>query len=165
MDYGDFTNEQIATAVSLAVVFDSMEASARFESMFEKSAPPSRTIRNWRKRFMETLSVLPCPPIGNHKNQRLSDETRESVITAVVEDPRVSQRKAAAQCGVSQSSVQRILGQEGIIPWKFTTVQELLPDDAPKRLQFCHTILDNLRRNCNFVKNICFSDEATFNLN
>ena len=66
---------------------------------------------------------------------------------------------------MAQSSVNKILRQESIKPWKFTSVQELLPDDPPKRLNFCNLVCDRQTQDIEFVNNICFSDEATFHLN
>ena len=59
-------------------------------------------------------------------------------------------------------SVNNILKEDGLRPWKFTTVQELQPDD--ERLDFCRTILERQRLDLNFVHNVCFSDEATFHI-
>ena len=44
-------------------------------------------------------------------------------------------------------------------------MHELLKDDPPKRIGFCRLMLDRLTADCDFVKNLCFSDEATFHLN
>lgn len=44
-------------------------------------------------------------------------------------------------------------------------VQELFEDDFDKRLEFCDTIMTRFDGNNQFFNWICFSDEATFELN
>ena len=165
MEYRDLTNSEIATIVSFAVTFNCEEARRMFTEKFQKEPPPARTLRDWKARFLETLSIIPKKPIGDHRERRLSNEQREEVVAAFGDDPSNSQRKVAQQLGIAQSSVNKILRQEGIKPWKFTSVQELLPDDPPKRLNFCNLVCDRQTQDNEFVNNICFSDEATFHLN
>lgn len=49
-----------------------------FLEKFGKDTPPARTIRDWKKRFFDTLSVIPRKPVGDHANRRLSAETKEN---------------------------------------------------------------------------------------
>ena len=71
-----------------------------------------------------------------------------------------SHRKVAHEVGVVQSSVNKILKEKGLNPRKIVAIQELLPGDLRKRLNFCRVVVNELE-----VNNICFSDEATFHLN
>ena len=96
--------------------------------------------------------------------KEVSDEKHVEIVAAFESDPRSLQRKVVQETGTSQSSVCRALKEEGIKPWKFTSVQELLVDDPPKRVAFCRLVLDGLSTDCDFVSNVCFSDEATFHL-
>ena len=141
------------------------KARRMFEDNFNKQPPPARTLRDWKTRFLETLSITPRPPSGDQSDRRVSNEKREEILAAFEANPCSSQRKVAQETRTSQSSVCRILKEECLKPWKFTSVQELLADDPPKRVTFCRLVLDRLATDCDFVKNICFSDEATFHLN
>lgn len=165
MNYRDFTHVEIATIVSYSVTYDCEKARRMFEENFNKQPPPARTLRDWKTRFLETLTVIPRPPSGHHNERRVSDEKRGEILATFESEPCSSQRKVAQETGTSQSSVCRVLKDEGVKPWKFTSVQELLVDDPPKRADFCRLVLDRLSAECDFVKNICFSDEATFHLN
>ena len=59
MQYGDFTNEHIAQVVAYSVADNCEQARRRFEEELDREAPPVRTIRHWKERFLETLSILP----------------------------------------------------------------------------------------------------------
>ena len=166
MNYKGLTNQEISYVVSLAVVFDCEKARRMFEDKYNKEPPPARTLRHWKSRFTETLSVLPRPSGSEQKEARLSDEIREEVVAAFGDDPCTSQRQVARDIGIAQFSVNKILKENDIKPYKFVSVQELLPDDLQKRIYFCNTILERNDDEHNvFVNNICFSDEATFHVN
>ena len=160
MEYRNLNNTEIASIVSFSVTFNCEEARRMFFEKFGKEPPPARTLRDWKARFLDTLTILPRKPVGDHQQRRLSTEKKEDVLAAFGDDPFLSQRKVAQEVGVAQSSVNKILKEEGLKPWKMVSVQELLPDDPGKRLNFCRIVLTELE-----VKNICFSDEATFHLN
>ena len=152
MNYRDFTNCEIATIVSYSVTYDCEKARRMFEDNFNKQPPPARTLRDWKTRFLETLSITPRPPSGDQSDRRVSNEKREEILAAFEADPCSSQRKVAQETRTSQSSVCRILKEECLKPWKFTSVQELLADDPPKRVTFCRLVLDRLATDCDFVK-------------
>jgi hypothetical protein len=137
----------------------------QFESKFGKEPPPVRTLRDWKQRFLETLSVLPRPYGGDQSARRLSEEKREEIVKAFGDCPTTSQRKVSQAVGVSLGMVNKVLHEEGIRPWKFTRVQEIFARDEVDRLRFCDTVLAKQERDVNFVFNIAFSDEATFHLN
>ena len=80
MEYRNLSNEEIATAVSLSIVLNCEEARRQFFDRFGKDAPPARTLRHWKGRFLETLSVLPKPRIGDHSARRLSEEKRDEIL-------------------------------------------------------------------------------------
>lgn len=86
-------------------------------------------------------------------------------MAAFEADPCSSQRKMAQEIETSESYVCRVLKEECVKVWKFTSVQEVLVDDPPKHAGFCRLVLDRRDTNCDFVRSICFSDVATFLLN
>ena len=165
MEYKKLTTTEIAPVVSFSISYNCEKARRLFFEQFNKEPPPARTLRDWKSRFMETLSVLPRSHAGDKTNCRLSDEKKNEVILAFENDPCVSQRQVSRQCGISLGSVNNILKEEGLRPWKFTSVQELQTDDKPKRVEFCRTILERQQLDPDFVRSICFSDEATFHVN
>ena len=165
MEYQELNNYEISAIVSYSIAFNCEEARRRFAEEFDKDPPPVRTLRDWKKRFQETLSVIPRPRVGDHSDRRLSDEKREEVVRAFEEDPTTSQRKVSCATGISVSSVNKILKEENVRPFKFTKVQELLDNDFAARLDFCHNVIRRTQRDRYFVEKLAFSDEATFHLN
>ena len=75
MNYRDCTNAEIATIVSYSVTYDCEKARWMFEDNFNKQPPPARTLRDWKTRFLETLSIIPRPPIANHNERSIGRET------------------------------------------------------------------------------------------
>ena len=105
MEHRNLNNEEIATIVSLSIAFNCEEARRQFFDRFGKDAPPARTLRHWKGRYLETISVLPKPRIGDHSARRLSEEKRDQIL-AEFADYRTSQRRVSQQVGVSASSVK-----------------------------------------------------------
>lgn len=131
----------------------------------KKTPPPARTLLDWKKRFLETLSVIPRKPVGDHSARRVSDENVNAILNAFGDDPSTSQRKVAQEVGLSVFTVNKTLKLDGLKPWKLTSVQELRDGDKLKRLQFCQFIIEKQRDDPSFFCKINFSDEATFHVN
>ena len=64
MGYHDFTNCKIALIVSFAITFNCEEGRRLFLEQFEKEPPPVRTLRDWKARFLEILTVMPLNQLG-----------------------------------------------------------------------------------------------------
>ncbi|KAL4494420.1 hypothetical protein ABPG72_019830 [Tetrahymena utriculariae] len=153
------------TVVSFAIAYDNCEGSRRlFYEKYEKEAPPASTIRDWRNRFLETLSLEPRKRIGDHSRQMIPEEKKQEVIQNFIQNPMTSQRKVAKLTQISQKSVGNILKQENLYPWKLRLVQEITESDTFKRLEFCEKILGIQEMESKFIQNIVFSDEASFGL-
>ena len=165
MEYKDFTNVEVATIVAHSITFNCEKARRMFQEENDKEPLPARTLGHWKDRFMETLSLHPRSHAGDQSNRRVSDEKKDEVLAAFADEPTTSQRKVAQKCQVSPASVNRILKEDCLRPWKFKSVQELQPDDFVKRKAFYETILERHHSDRNFVMNINFSDEATFHVN
>ncbi|RZC34585.1 HTH 24 domain containing protein, partial [Asbolus verrucosus] len=60
-------------------------------------------------------------------------------------EPRTSIRRLAQQMDLSVGTCHAILRKDmHIYPYKITSVQELLPVDPPRRLEFCNWFLNGL---------------------
>ena len=166
MNYDGYNNEEIAYVVAFAVAHENCEEARRlFEDKYGRAAPPVRTIRDWRTRFIQTLSVLPRSHAGDQSKRRVSEEKQAEIVGAFGDDPTTSQRKVAIQCETSLSTVNRVLKKQEIRPWKFTVVQEMKDTDPEKRVDFCNYVLEQNLNAPDWSNNIVFSDEATFHLN
>lgn len=97
------------------------------------------------------------------QNAPQNDEnTINNVVNFFTDNPRSSIRDAERMLGVPRTRVWRILRQDGMHPFHFTVVQELLPHDYEARLQFCRWLIEKNEEDNEFIFNIMFSDEALF---
>lgn len=113
------------------------------------------------RRFEETGSVIPNS--GREGGQQgLDPERQEEVVTSVLGSRRVSVRDVARTTGISKSSVQRIITEEGLHPFHFTKVQKLEPRDWLPRQRFCARVLQNFIRDPLFIPRVLWTDECTF---
>ena len=99
--FTDLTTAEIATVVSFWITYNCEKARSLFIEQFNEKPPPARTLRDWKTRFMENLSVLPRSHAGDKTNYRLSEEKKNEVIQTFENDPCVSQRQVSRQCGIS----------------------------------------------------------------
>ena len=114
--------------------------------------------------FREQGSVCDLPKSGRPRTAR-SDENHQRVAESVAEDPSTSVRRRSSQIGVSQSSLQRMLHEEGKFLYKIQLVQELQPNDPKKRMEYTMQFQDLANGDPNFLKNLMMFDEAHFHLN
>ena len=87
--------------------------------------PPVRTIRNWKARFLETLSILPRSHAGNQTRRKISEERKFELVGAFGDGSCSSQRQASARFNISLGAVNKILKEKGMKSFKYTKVQEL----------------------------------------
>ena len=76
MEYKDLTNVEIATIVAHSITFNCEKARRMFQEENDKEPPPARTLRHWKDRFMETLSLHPRSHAGDLCSRRVSDEKK-----------------------------------------------------------------------------------------
>lgn len=122
------------------------------------------TVQRTIKRFEETGSVKNCTITGRPVSVTTPEKSLD-VALSFVENPHLSIRRAAQQQDIAQKSVQNILKQIKFHPYKIYLVQELNDDDFDRRIEFCETMMQRIDAEPNFLFNIVFSDEATFELN
>lgn len=129
---------------------------------------PNRRIPN-EKTFLHTVQRLRdfgCFKPHTQDNGR--DQTlrvrnvEEGILNTVYERPETSTRRLAAEYGVSQSTVNRMLHMHSLHPYHVQKVQALLPTDRPKRIQFCQWILEKYYEDPQFLSHVIFTDEAGF---
>uniref|UniRef100_V5GKW0 Transposable element Tc3 transposase n=1 Tax=Anoplophora glabripennis TaxID=217634 RepID=V5GKW0_ANOGL len=76
-----------------------------------------------------------------------------------------SVRRISRDTGVPKSIVHRTLRRQLLHPYHVQRVQELLPEDYPRRMQFCREILTKCRRDPNLFNSILWTDECGFKRN
>lgn len=119
MIFGDLENEEIATLVAYSIASDCEKGKRRFEEEYGKEAPQSRTIRNWCKKFKETLSLLPKSKANLQHPNEIEEEKKMEVVTAFGDGVCSSQREASRSFGIAQSSVCKILKEKGFKAFRY----------------------------------------------
>lgn len=112
-----------------------------------------RTILGAEQRFRESGNFMPRADAGR---PRYSAQLEESIVDFFARHPTASTRDAAAVFEVSDFYAWKVLKREGLHPFHFTRVQELMPQDFAPRMAFCQWLRQNRQRN------ILWTDESTF---
>lgn len=95
-------------------------------------------------------------PITSNENNEIN------VLAYFYANPNHSIRSAAADLDISYSSIRKILVNHKFHNFKFTTVQELYPEDPQRRTEFCEMILIRTQEDPQFLEKIIWTDEAKF---
>jgi len=87
----------------------------------------------------------------------------DAVRKAFQRSPGKSTCRASNELRVPQSTVLKILHKQlKLYAYKVQIVQSLQPVDGPRRASFATEILRRIDEDNDYLKRICFSDEATF---
>lgn len=89
----------------------------------------------------------------------------QNVINSVNENPHTSVSTITNATTVSSTSVRRILKDNGYHDYKMILIQELRPEDYERRVNFIAEMSVLKETTENFLYNILWSDECTFNEN
>lgn len=128
-----------------------------------RNTPDRRLFLTIDRRLRETGTFQ--PQVAGNSGRPKVDANDEDILDIIDEMPGTSTRVIAAQLNVPHVRVWRRLNDQLLKPYHLTTVQELLVEDYPKRIGFCDWLLMENTRNVNFIRNILFTDEATFSRN
>lgn len=131
---------------------------------FQTRPPTKRSCQQLIKKFEETGSVTDAPRSGAPKTVN-TIENRELVATAYVASPKKSQRKATHELQISRRSLNRIMTEIGLTPYRPRLLQGLLEDDSDRRVQFCEEFLSLYHINPDILDKVIWTDEASFKLN
>lgn len=161
--HNNFSNLEMRDMLCVYVQenYSCLAAARRYEEMYPNRVQPNRkTFSNIFSRLGETGQFKPKSDVG--RPTHLSVDQEDEILVRIVDNPQLSTRRLSAMTGVSQSSVFRILKKANLRPYHFTPVQNLLAGDHPVRLNFAQWMINRKNQNRNFIKNILFTDEATF---
>ena len=131
---------------------------------FQSAIPSKSTMHDLISKFNNTGSVVNIKQSGRPVSIR-TDENKDLVAAAFTDSPTKSIRRASVELSMSYGSVQRMLVDIGLKPYKPHLLHKLNEDDPDRRLQFCETFLGFTDIYPDFVDNIMWSDEATFKTN
>lgn len=143
-----------------------MQVKDLFNETFRNGLIPisKSTVERTVKRFEETGTVKDRPRTGRPKTAT-TDEASLNILLSIQEDPHCTLRKLAQHNETSMKSVHRVLKTNKFHPFKVTLVHELNEDDFDRRVEFCEDMMERVDNDPNFIHNIVFSDEATFQIN
>lgn len=79
-----------------------------------------------------------------------NEENKINVLAYFYAFPHASIYSAVKDLGMSYKSIERILHEYGMHNYKFITIQAILPDDPPKRVEFCEMVLTRTQEDPNF---------------
>jgi len=153
--------------IELILIFGEEHRNARrTASVFNQRHPDKNVghqyVLDLVRKFQETGSV--CNK--SVKNPRVLDEAAQiEILGHFAVDPQTSIPKVSRLTNISIGSVHKTLRQNNFFPYKIQHFQELGEDDYDRRIQFCELMTERINAQPNFLKNICFSDEASFFLN
>lgn len=134
----------------------------RFNEMYPYLPPMNqkkfRRIQNNFMNFGSTLRApknLPRPVTAQEDNQI-------NVLAYFHAFPQTSIRNAVQDLDIPYTSVQRILAEHKMHDYKFTKVQNLLPQDYPQRVELCEMLLVRIQEDPYFLRKIIWTDESKF---
>ena len=111
---------------------------------------------------METGSVLEAVRSGR---PRTSVKNIECVRQAFHRSPIKSIRSAARELELPPTTVHKVLHKSlRLYAYKVQMLQRLQPNDKLKRKEFADNMLQRISEVEEFLKRICFNDEATFHV-
>ena len=131
---------------------------------FETPPPSKSSMFSLVKRFETRGSVADAPRSGRPRTS-MTAENNDLVTAAFVNSRTKSQSRASIELGISRRSLDLIMDDVGIKPYRPQLVHALNEDDNDRRLQFCERFLAYVEDNPDILDNIIWSDEASFKLN
>lgn len=110
---------------------------AAFQNEYPDEKVPSRqAIHQLANKFAETGSVDDAPRSGRPTTVR-TEENKQLVSETFFQNHQTSQRRASIQLDISRTSLQRIMKDLNLKPYKPMLLQALNEDDPDRRLEFC----------------------------
>ncbi|KAJ8932558.1 hypothetical protein NQ318_004712, partial [Aromia moschata] len=71
----------------------------------------------------------------------------ENILNAVHDTPSTSTRRLSTQLNASKTIVHKVLKEQLLYPYHLQKIQELIPEDFLRRIQFANWLLDQQRNN------------------
>lgn len=121
------------------------------------------TVSRIENKFRDLGHVRDKPRVG--RPPALDENRQLDALLMVQENPHSTLVEVASHVDTSKNTVFRLLHKQKFHPYKVHLVQELSDDDFDRRVQFSETMMELSNANPCLIRNIVFSDEATFFLN
>ncbi|GAB1600991.1 hypothetical protein Ahia01_000377300 [Argonauta hians] len=142
------------------------EVRRQWTLQFRSDAPSRLTISRIRDTFEEKGTVQDvCARQSGRPRTSRSEDNDALVIRAFEASPKKSTRRDSQEMSISQSTVCRILKDNGMKPYRPVLLHQLNEDDPDRRLEFAEWFVNSAAMDETFPDMIIWSDEATFKLN
>jgi len=120
---------------------NALAAERIYAERFPNRRHPSHiTISRCVRRSKETGFLLPQKQHFVNVPVRRQVNIDEQVLREFEENPNYSIRRVARTLGITRNMVHRIIKQNGLHPFHYQRVQQLLPRDEGPRIYFCEGI-------------------------
>lgn len=96
------------------------------------------------------------------RHPKLTPDQQLDVLLYFQEFPKSSLRKAELALRIPRSSINKVLKDNKLKPFKVLPTQKLLPQDYEKRIRFCESMLQMNEEDHNFLNSIFWTDESSF---
>ncbi|CAF3596105.1 unnamed protein product [Rotaria sp. Silwood1] len=138
---------------------------AAFQAEFPDTKFPIRqAIYQLARKFDDTGSVEDAPRRGRPATIR-TEENMQRVSETFLLNPRTSQRRASLDLGISRRSLDRLMRDLNLKPYKPRLLQALNEDDPDRRMEFCEWILVSTEEDPTLLDRILWTDEAICQIN
>ena len=135
---------------------------SHFNILRMENVPSAQLIFAWVKKFRQHSTLINIPPSGRVRSKRTS-ENIDLVRKKVKRRPKLSIRNISKLSGLSNATIQRILNDLNLHPYKIQIIPKLYEHDYVLRMNYSKEMLDILENADDNVV-IIFSDEAHFHL-
>lgn len=139
-----------------------VEVCALFNGTHQDRPIVRSTVSKIISKYRQHGHVRNLPRTGR---KRINEDAQLDILLRMRDNPHSASRQVGSDMNLSHSTVLNVLHRNGFHPYKVILTQELSQDDFDRRVEFC----EDMQMRCNndnmFVKNIVFSDEASFFLN
>jgi transposase len=111
------TSERIEIVKWYAIYQNAAEVARQFQHRYDRTPPARKNILNLIQKFDETGSVADAPRSGRPRSVS-TDDNKERVREDFEESPETSLRRASLKLNLSKSSLQRMMKELGLKPYR-----------------------------------------------
>ncbi|XP_011174276.1 uncharacterized protein LOC105206480 [Solenopsis invicta] len=159
-----YTNQELA---DMLLIYGECHKNARRAAALYAVHYPDRRHPAYSRVYIVDFANLELHESTRPRNVRERDEqVIQQVREAVSANPHTSTRCVGRELNLHNVRVHRIIKKNLQHLFKRYTTQQLLPQDLPRREQFCDWITDQVDieniANDNFLRKILWTDECTF---
>lgn len=157
------TNEEYTDMI---LVYGKCDCNARKAAEMYAQKYPDRAhpVQKTFRRIAETLRENGSFTVAKRERERpqRTEENVVGVLARVAIEPSVSIRTIEREMGISRASIQRILKEHKMHPYKWFLTQELNEQDFVRRIDFLDDMDTLLDRDPDALQHILWTDESRF---